>query len=322
MYKEIKLEKGLYNLSGKSFTQALGELDPDSAYQGTSLEGLDAFERQLKRFDIKISGGECDVVDKFFTTTESAVLFPEFVRRAVLSGMELPVLEEIIAVNSRSLSPDYRPFAVTNSENAPYSATTAEGSALPETAIAQADAIATTKLGRIISTSYEAIRFQKLDLFACTLKCIGAQLANEIAKSAISVLADGADTEEGAEGGFEFSDLLTLYGLFEQFDLTTLIASPATCAALMALPGMEECVSEDGVSVRLPFGPKLYKAKSYTGTDIIGLDKKFALQMITDSDLILKTDKLIDKQLDRIAVSLRFAFSKMFGDAVKVLARG
>ena len=46
MYNDIKLEKGLYNLSGKSFTAALEELDPTSAYCGTPLEKLDAFERQ------------------------------------------------------------------------------------------------------------------------------------------------------------------------------------------------------------------------------------------------------------------------------------
>ena len=38
MYNDIKLEKGLYNLSGKSFTAALEELDPSSAYAGTPLE--------------------------------------------------------------------------------------------------------------------------------------------------------------------------------------------------------------------------------------------------------------------------------------------
>ena len=53
MYNDIKLEKGLYNLAGKSFTQALTEADPDENYADSSLAGLDAFERQLKRFDIK-----------------------------------------------------------------------------------------------------------------------------------------------------------------------------------------------------------------------------------------------------------------------------
>ena len=32
MYNDIRLEKGMYDLSGKSFTAALEELDPSSAY--------------------------------------------------------------------------------------------------------------------------------------------------------------------------------------------------------------------------------------------------------------------------------------------------
>ena len=83
MYNDIKLEKGLYNLSGKSFTAALEELDPSANYAGTELASLDAFERQLKRFNIRIKGADCDRVDKFFTSTETAVLFPEFVTRCI-----------------------------------------------------------------------------------------------------------------------------------------------------------------------------------------------------------------------------------------------
>ena len=56
MYNNIKLEKGLYSITGKTFTQALAELDPDANYENTELKGLDAFERQLKRFDIKVKG--------------------------------------------------------------------------------------------------------------------------------------------------------------------------------------------------------------------------------------------------------------------------
>ena len=61
MYNDVKLEKGLYNLSGKSFVQALEAVDPTSAYEGTPLAKLDAYERQLKRFDIKVSchNGKC-----------------------------------------------------------------------------------------------------------------------------------------------------------------------------------------------------------------------------------------------------------------------
>ena len=63
-YDNIRIEKSLYT-TGKSFTQALEALDPSENYKGTSLEGLDAYERQLKRFDIKVSG-------------ETAILFQSF----------------------------------------------------------------------------------------------------------------------------------------------------------------------------------------------------------------------------------------------------
>ena len=89
MYQNLKLEKGLYHLTNKSFVQALEALDPSAQYADTPLAGLDAYERQLKRFDIRISGAQCDRVEKFFTSTESAVLFPEFVRRAVQQALML-----------------------------------------------------------------------------------------------------------------------------------------------------------------------------------------------------------------------------------------
>ena len=40
-YDNLKLEKGLYT-TGKSFTQALEQIDPSENYAGTPLEGLDA----------------------------------------------------------------------------------------------------------------------------------------------------------------------------------------------------------------------------------------------------------------------------------------
>ena len=69
-FENIKLEKGMYGRSGRSFSQALEELDPSEHYRGTPLEGLDAFQRQLKRFDIHVKGAGSDMVEKFFHTGE------------------------------------------------------------------------------------------------------------------------------------------------------------------------------------------------------------------------------------------------------------
>ena len=54
-FDNIKLDKGLYSTT-KGFTASLEEIDPSENYIGTELEGLDAYQRQLKRFDIKVSG--------------------------------------------------------------------------------------------------------------------------------------------------------------------------------------------------------------------------------------------------------------------------
>ena len=108
-YENLKLEKGMYGQSGRSFAQTLEALDPSENYKGTSLEGLDAFQRQLKRFDIKVKGAGSDRVEKFFWSTESAVLFPEYIARSVRQGMEEgDILPHITAAVTRFDGMDYR----------------------------------------------------------------------------------------------------------------------------------------------------------------------------------------------------------------------
>ena len=75
-YENVKLEKGMYGQSGKSFLKVLESLDPSENYKGTALEGLDAFQRQLKRFDIHVKGAGSDMVEKFFRTSESCRAVP------------------------------------------------------------------------------------------------------------------------------------------------------------------------------------------------------------------------------------------------------
>ena len=52
-YNGVRLEKGMYQEHGRTFSHVLESIDPSNQYVGTPLEGLDAFQRQLKRFDIK-----------------------------------------------------------------------------------------------------------------------------------------------------------------------------------------------------------------------------------------------------------------------------
>ena len=53
-FENITLEKGMYGVPGKNFTQVLEELDGSQNYAGTPFAGLDAYQRQLKRFGIRV----------------------------------------------------------------------------------------------------------------------------------------------------------------------------------------------------------------------------------------------------------------------------
>jgi hypothetical protein len=59
-FENGKLEKGMYNQTGMSFPEGLEKADPSENYIGTPIEGLDAYQRQLKRFDIKVRGAGSD----------------------------------------------------------------------------------------------------------------------------------------------------------------------------------------------------------------------------------------------------------------------
>ena len=132
-FERIRLDKGLYS-SRKGFTAELESVDPSENYKGTALEGLDAFERQLKRFDIKIHGAASDCVEKFFQTSDSAALFPEYVARAVRKGQEeADLLPYIVACKTDINGMDYRTIASVPTESEKELQETEEGATIPET---------------------------------------------------------------------------------------------------------------------------------------------------------------------------------------------
>lgn len=317
MYNEIKLEKGMYHLAGKSFMQALEEADPSAQYAGSPLSRLDAYERQLKRFDIRVSGADCDRVEKFFTTTESAVLFPEFIRRAVVQGMQEAVLSDLTAVVTHCTSNRYQGVELT--DTATYT-TTNQGTAMPASTIMEGSIpVVLNKYGRVVKASYEAIRQQRLDVCALMLRRIGKQLANSVVTAALTELRTGAISIEIEGTDLAYGDLAALYGMFTSFNMKAMLASPGNMAKILVMNQMLEASSQDVTEIRLPFGTRLINCPQLDDNTIIGVDTDFALEQIQSSDVVLETDKLIDCQLDYIGISVNIGFRKLMGNAVKLL---
>ena len=52
---------------------------------------------------------------------------------------------------------------------------------------------------------------------------------------------------------------------------------------------------------------------------IIALDRRYALEMVQAGDITVEYDKLIDRQLERAAITSICGFANLFSDAVKTL---
>lgn len=329
-FDNIKLEKGLYN-SGKTLTQALESIDPDENYKGTALEGLDPYQRQLKRFDIKVSGRNSDTIEKFFKTSDSAVLFPEYISRAVTQGIEqADLVSKIIATTTTIEGMDYRTIAsVPSDEHMPKVVN--EGAAIPETKITtQENLVKLHKRGRILCASYEAIRFQRLDLFTVTLRQIGAAIARAQLSDAISVLKNGdgnnnaAKTISASSSTLSYNDLVDFWNVFSPYTLTTLIASPDMLSQILKMSELRDAYTglDFHASGKLvtPFGAELYKDSQVNSGTVIGLDKSCALEKVVAGGVVTEYDKLIDRQLERAAITSIAGFAKIYDDASKILA--
>lgn len=318
MFNSIKIEKGLYNLSGKSFSQALEALDPSENYTD-GLAKLDAFERQLKRFDIKVKGVNADKVDKFFQSAESALLFPEFVRRAVESGLNSGCVNKITAAMSIADGIDCRGIVLSDGETA-YDAEIAVGAAFPESSISLTSApIALKKFARLINAPYEAIRQQRLDVFAVALRAVGAKLAKAIEASAITAVTATAETVSMTGGEFNYSELAAFWGKFTNCEMNAVVCSPATAAKILAFDEMNKAVTTNGGNMITPFGAEIVVSSAVADDVAIGMDKTCALEFIRGGEVVVEVDKLISKLSEAAAVAVNAGFSVISADAVKVL---
>ena len=337
-YDNLKLEKGMYRQGGKSFTQVLESLDPSENYRGTALEGTDAFQRQLKRFGIRAKGVGSSPVEKFFATSDSAVLFPEFIARTVRAGMEEnDILPSIVATTTVIDAMDYRSIYSVPEDSDKALRDVAEGAAIPTTEIKTKEhLVSLTKRGRMLVASYEAIRFQKLDLFSVMLRQIGAYIQKQQLSDAVNVLINGDGNSNaaksytigsapmtGTKGTLTYDQLVEFWGQFDPYTMNTILCSTGTMTKMLKIPELQNPMTglnfQGTGSFGTPLGAQLHRTSAVADGVIIGLDKNYALELVRAGDVLVEYDKLIDQQLERAAITSISGFAKICDGAACVL---
>ena len=183
----------------------------------------------------------------------------------------------------------------------------------------------------MLVASYEALRFQRLDLFTVTLNQIGAYIARSQLKDAIGVLLNGDGNNNAAvnvsvttSGAITYDDLVKLWANMAPYELNTILAPTADMQKILALTQMQDSYAgldfQGTGKMITPLGATLLHAPEMQSGKIIGLDKNCALEMVQAGGVVTDYDKLIDRQLERAAVTCTAGFSKIFTEAAKTLS--
>ena len=333
-FDNIRLEKSMYREAGKTFTQVLESLDASENYRGTALEHTDAFQRQLSRFGIACKGPRSSQVEKFFATFQSAVLFPEYVARCVRQGMEEnDILPAICATTTVIDAMDYRAIYSVPTEDEKSLKSVGEGAQIPATTIrTKENLIKLHKRGRMLVASYEAIRFQKLDLFSVMLRQIGAQIQAQHVADAVDVLVNGDGNNNaatayavgtspigGTSGTMTYDELVEFWAQFDPYEMNTMIAPTSGFLALLKLDELQNPLTglnfQGTGKLENPLGAQLLRSDAVASGKLLGLDRRYALEMVCAGDVSVEFDKLIDRQLERAAISSISGFAKICDNA-------
>ena len=337
-YDNLRLEKGMYRQEGMNFTQVLESLDPSENYRGTALEGTDAFQRQLKRFGIRVKGAGSSPVEKFFRNMDSAVLFPEYIARTVRTGMEEnDILPAITATTTVIDSMDYRSIYSQADEESHGGKAVAEGAQIPATQVrTKENLINLTKRGRMLVASYEAVRFQKLDLFGVMLRQIGSYIQKMQLADAVEVLVNGDGNDNaaqvynvgvspisGASGTLAYNQLVEFWAQFDPYTMNGMLCNSAMMTKLLKIGELQNPLTglnfQGTGKLTTPLGAQLHRTGCVADNMIIGIDSRYALELVRAGDVLVEYDKLIDRQLERAAITSISGFGKICDGAVKVL---
>ena len=337
-YDNLRLEKGMYRQTGMSFSQVLESMDPSENYRGTALEKTDAFQRQLKRFGIRVKGTNSSPVEQFFATMDSAVLFPEYIARTVRQGLEEnDILPAITATTTVIDAMDYRSIYSVATDDEKALKDVAEGATISQTQVKTKEhLVSLTKRGRMLVASYEALRFQKLDLFGVMLRQIGSHIQKQQVADAVKVLLDGDGNSNaatkltigtapmsGTKGTLTYDQLVEFWGQFDPFTMNTILCSTATMTSILKVPELQN--PQTGLNFQgtgklsTPLGAQLHRTGAVSNGVIIGLDNRYALEQVRAGDVLVEYDKLIDCQLERAAITTISGFAKICDGAAKAL---
>lgn len=322
----------LFALRGKELYETLNNLGLTHTQYFRAL-GTDIEEYCAREFGIDLYQ---ITVERFFQTDPNAKwLFPDLVRESVVAGMTgKPVYSQLIIRDERIDSAVYDVPYVEESEVEEELRSVSEGAVIPESQIKYGNRIIQLqKLGRGILASYEVIRRMSVDMLRVHLRRIGECLGRNLDKRLAYVLVYGDMSGSTAPevlntetaGIWKYTDLvraflhLTTKNFFKP---THLIANSETMEKILSLPEVADSALFDFAksgNLPTPLGVKLVPMPDHPSDCFTLLDSRYAVQKLTEQDVLVESDRLIHQQWDRSYLTVVTDFAIIYQKARVVM---
>ena len=117
--------------------------------------------------------------------------------------------------------------------------------------------------------------------------------------------------------------MVEFWGQFDPYTMNTLLCSGATMTKMLKIPELQNPMTglnfQGTGKVGTPLGAQLHRTSAVADGVIIGLDNRYALELVRAGDVLVEYDKLIDRQLERAAITSISGFGKICTEAAAVL---
>lgn len=336
MSNKIKLESGMYEeakLKGIPFGVWLEDYRVEKGLEPTPYHGLsnyerltmkaalgaqgksvpmDAYEQTLAEFQIKAFGQFTDRVEKFFTSSDTSVLFPEFVDRTIhAQALKTSLVSQMVSNIAVVRGFEYRKLYLNDTEAERQLAKAGIGGAAPRISVSVAGVTTTiNKFWREFRFKYEEVYMAPINFYAFVLRRVGDQLGVDQTNDLILTLLNGDGNSNGLKGALTVNvaasgtvtklDFIKFCSVLEQpYKIDKYVGLKVDMQKVWdMLSDMQNPPSQwAATSIPMPQGFEWNVSGVLSGNILLGVDSERAGQYVTsDTAQMSETEKLIRTQ--------------------------
>jgi HK97 family phage major capsid protein len=294
-----------------------------------------ALQKCLEVRGIRTRGAHSDRGEKFFASEQDTALFPSFISNQVIAGaMDVGLVDRLAAMEERVTSHSVESIRLQDTADDRTLKFTGEGANMPKTKIQKAEGIVKLyKYGRVLEWTYEAARLSPINLISTFLMRVGRQIAIDETDDLIEVLiaGDGTtgsniddtnDLDAEVSGTTDYDELIRIMMQFPAgYQMTDAIVGDTLLRTVLNLsevkdPEVDYKVLENGLQAINMMGGMWHRwrstgAPSFASDNILALDNRTAVSALREGDFIEESDRIIDRQINQLAMSQWTGYRKL-----------